>query len=135
MPRGGEPASDRAQVDPFRPLAAAQRERRDLRVCSNDLGIMVHGSRFTESTSPPLTRDRFGQPQINTDCRVSSVASITDDQLVEFYVGRGVVRPPNGHPAKSEVGQPRRARTERGIFRRRAGRGTVEKERGAQRAA
>jgi hypothetical protein len=106
MPRGGEPPSDRAQVDPFDILATSERERRDLRVCSNDLGIMVHGGRFTESTSPPLTRDRFGQPQISTDCRVSSVASITDDQLVEFYVGRGVVPPlPPMGTGQIEVGE------------------------------
>lgn len=106
IPRGDEPASDRAQVDPFDVLETQRRERRDLRVCSNDLSIMVHGGRFTESTSLPQTRDRFGQPRINTDCRVSSVTSITDDQLVEFYVGRGVVPPlPPMGTGQIEVGE------------------------------
>jgi hypothetical protein len=91
---GGDSASDRGQVDPFDPFEMTRRERRDLRVCSNDISVMVHGGRFTESlSSAPVTRDRFGQPRINTDCRVSRVVSITDDQLVELYVGRGVVPP------------------------------------------
>ena len=51
IPRGDEPASGRAQVDPFDILETSQRERRDLRICSNDLGIMVHGGRFTESNT------------------------------------------------------------------------------------
>lgn len=93
VPRGDESASGRGQIDPFDILETTQRQRRDLRVCSNDLGIMVHGGQFTESTSRPATRDRFGQPQMNSDCRIASVASITDDQLVELYVGRGVVPP------------------------------------------
>jgi hypothetical protein len=106
LPDGRIPSSGRGQVDPFDSLETAQRERRDLRVCSNDLGIMVHGGRFTESSSQPVTRDRFGQPQINTDCRIAGVASITDDQLVEFYVGRGVVPPlPPMGTGEIEVGE------------------------------
>jgi hypothetical protein len=93
IPRGGEPASDRGLVDPFDPLESARRERRDLRVCGNDITIMVHGGRFTEAQSAPVLKDRFGEPRINTDCRVSNVTSITDDQLVEFYVARGVIAP------------------------------------------
>lgn len=107
MPRGGEPASDRAQVDPFDIFETTRRERRDLRVCGNDLSIMVHGGRFSESvSSTPVTRDRFGEPRVNTDCRVSRVVSITDDQLVEFYVERGVVPPlPPMGSGEIEVGE------------------------------
>ena len=105
IPGADEPASGR-NVDLFDTLEIERRERRDLRVCSNDLGIMVHGGRFTESTSLPQTRDRFGEPRVNTDCRVSSVTSITDDQLVEFYVGRGVVPPlPPMGTGEIEVGE------------------------------
>jgi hypothetical protein len=105
MSRGGESAVSR-EADPFDPLETQRRERRDLRVCDNDLTVMVHGGTFTESNAMPQTRDRFGQPRINTDCRVSSVASVTDDQLVEFYVGRGVVPPlPPMGTGQIEVGE------------------------------
>lgn len=103
IPRGGEPASDRGLGDPFDPLTMARRERRDLRICSNDLGVQVHGGRFTESFSS-LPPDRFGNPR--TDCRVTSVRAITDDELVEFYVGRGVVPPiPPMGAGEIEVGE------------------------------
>lgn len=92
--RGGEPASDRALANPFDPFETARRERRDLRVCSNDLAIEVHGGQFTESPSPVVERDRFGNPRARTDCRVLNVRAITDDQLVEFLVARDVVPPP-----------------------------------------
>lgn len=106
IPRGSEPASDRGQVDPFDIFETTRRERRDLRVCSNDLGVMVHGGRFTESSSAPVLRDRFGEPRVNTDCRVSSVVSVTDDQLIEFYVGRGVIPPvPPMGTGEIEIGE------------------------------
>lgn len=106
IPDGRIPASDRAQTDPFDSFETARRERRDLRVCSNDLGIMVHGGRFTEQSSTPVLRDRFGEPRVNTDCRVSSVVSVTDDQLIEFYVGRGVVPPvPPMGTGEIEIGE------------------------------
>ena len=106
MPRG-ESASDRARVDPFDTLETARRERRDLRVCSNDLSVQVHGGRFTESVaSGTPTLDRFGEPRINTDCRISSVTSVTDDQLVELYVARGVVPPlPPMGAGEIEIGE------------------------------
>jgi hypothetical protein len=85
MPRGGDPARD------FDPLDLQTRERRDLKICDNDLSIQVHGGRWTESQASGLSTDRFGNPR--TDCQVSSVTSVTDDQLLEFYVGRGVVAP------------------------------------------
>jgi hypothetical protein len=76
--------------DPFGALVIT-RDRKDLRICSNDLSVQVTGGKFTESTTSTTTTDRFGNPR--TDCRIVSVTSITDDQLVEFYVGRGVVPP------------------------------------------
>jgi hypothetical protein len=81
------------------------RERRDLRICHNDLSIQVHGGRWTESqASGGLATDRFGNPR--TDCRVSSVTSVTDDQLLEFYVGRGVIAPvPPMGTGEIEVGE------------------------------
>jgi len=103
LSRGGE-SLDRGLADPFDPFETARRERRDLRICSNDLGIQVHGGRFTESVSSDLPTDRFGNPR--TDCRISSVTSITDDQLVELYVSRGVVPPlPPMGTGQIEVGE------------------------------
>jgi hypothetical protein len=81
-------------VDPFDPFETARRERRDLRVCSNDLTVEVHGGTFTESPSPTAERDRFGNPRVRTDCRVLNVRAITDDQLIEFLVSRNAVPPP-----------------------------------------
>ena len=83
-----------------RPAAAS----RDLRICANDLSIQVHGGQFTESIAHDVPPDRFGNPR--TDCRVSTVTSITDDQLVEFYVSRGVVPPlPPMGTGEIEVGE------------------------------
>jgi hypothetical protein len=92
-----------ARSDDFDTFQLEQRERRDLRVCANDLSIQVHGGRWTESQSNPGT-DRFGNP--NADCQISNVTSITDDQLLEFYVGRGVVAPvPPMGTGQIEVGE------------------------------
>jgi hypothetical protein len=89
--------------DDFDAFQLEQRERRDLRVCANDLSIQVHGGRWTESQSNPGT-DRFGNP--NAECRISNVTSITDDQLLEFYVGRGVIAPvPPMGTGQIEVGE------------------------------
>jgi hypothetical protein len=65
--------------------------RRNLRICSNDLGIQVHGGQFTESAPVTPSTDRFGN--VRAECRIASVRSITDDQLVEFYVQRRVIPP------------------------------------------
>lgn len=91
-------SSTTRQADPgVDPLNAFELERReqlqnDLRVCSNDLTVQVHGGQFTETNSGSQPTDRFGNP--TTDCRVSDVTAITDDQLIEFYVTRGVAAPP-----------------------------------------
>jgi hypothetical protein len=74
------------------------------RVCSYDRQIGVDGGPFTETFDSErdgrLLREgidrepieRFGR--VNSQCRILSVASITDDELVELYVKRGVVPPP-----------------------------------------
>ena len=81
-----------------------QRERNDQLVCSNDLTIQVHGGRWTENAGSSMGTDRFGNPI--TDCQISSVTSVTDDQLLEFYVGRGVLPPvPPMGPGEIEVGE------------------------------
>jgi hypothetical protein len=103
----GEPDSLRPRVgsrpNSFDPFELDRRERRDLRICGNDLMIEVHGGTFTESGSATTT-DRFGNPR--TDCRVSGVTSVTDDQLLEFYVARGVVAPvPPMGTGELEVGE------------------------------
>ena len=104
MPRGGEPASDRGLLDPFGPVAAS-REGRNLRICTNDLRIQVHGGRFTESVASNRPTDRYGNPR--TDCQVSTVKSITDDQLIEYYVSRKVMPPlPPMGTGEIEVGEP-----------------------------
>lgn len=97
-PRGRRPTD-------FDSFEIQQRERRDLRICRNDLGIQVHGGIFTESAAASgVATDRFGNPR--TDCRVSNVRSVTDDQLVEFYVGRGVLPPlPPMGTGQIEVGE------------------------------
>jgi hypothetical protein len=94
-------------VDP-RALASGARGMND-KVCANDLDVGVDGGAFTESGPvSPIDRrlptgprgaifdngqnDRFGNRR--SDCRVRDVASLTDDQLVELLVERGVVAPP-----------------------------------------
>jgi uncharacterized protein DUF6491 len=88
---GVETIPGRGAADPFGPIETARRNDHTLRICSNDLAIQVTGGRFTESSTTNVATDRFGNPR--TDCQVSTVTSITDDQLVEFFVGRGVVPP------------------------------------------
>jgi hypothetical protein len=90
-------------ADPFGAVATS-RSRRDLRICTNDLNIQVHGGQFTESVSSNAPPDRFGNPRAN--CSISTVESVTDDQLVELYVGRGVVPPlPPMGAGEIEVGE------------------------------
>lgn len=105
LPRGdGFPDGGGGLVDPF----DTRRERRDLQVCANDLSVEVHGGAFTESTIGGGRRevDRFGQPRVRTDCRVRSVRSITDDELIEFYVNHEVAAPiPPIGPGNIEVGE------------------------------
>jgi hypothetical protein len=91
-----------------RALASGARALND-KICANDIDVGVDGGAFTESqpvspidqrlpTSPRGAifdngaNDRFGNRR--SDCRVRDVASLTDDQLVELLVDRGVVAPP-----------------------------------------
>jgi hypothetical protein len=94
----------RVGVDPFDPLNTTGRQRPDLRICDNDLSVQVHGGEFTENSLNEPSTDRFGTARVN--CRVSSVTSFTDDQLVEFYVKRRVVPPlPPMGTGQIEVGE------------------------------
>lgn len=100
---GEMPADSIGVADPFTGVETS-RGRRDLRICANDLSVQVHGGQFTESdaTNPPP--DRFGNPR--TECRISTIESITDDQLVELYVARRVIPPlPPMGPGEIEVGE------------------------------
>jgi len=89
--------------DPFDALNTERRRRPNLRICANDLSIEVHGGRFTEPATSSRPPDRFGNAR--AECQVRGVTSLTDDQLVEFYVNRGVVPPPPPMgPGEIEVG-------------------------------
>lgn len=78
--------------------------RRNLRICSNDLSIQVHGGEFTENATATTTPDRFNNPR--AQCQVATVTSITDDQLVELYVRRRVIPPlPPMGSGEIEVGE------------------------------
>jgi hypothetical protein len=108
IPDGGPPLSGegvgRGPLDPIDSFETAGRDNRDLRICPGDTAIQVHGGRFTESGANDLPPDRFGNPR--TDCRVSTVRPITDDQLVEFYVSRRVLPPlPPMGTGEIEVGE------------------------------
>jgi hypothetical protein len=64
----------------------------DLRVCSGDLKVGVDGGVFTETTDTGQPRDRLGN--IRSQCSLSRVASLTDDQVLELYVAHEKVAPP-----------------------------------------
>lgn len=102
VPVGGEAFGGPAG-DPFGPLET-NRGGRHLRICANDLSVQVHGGRFTESAIGDVQTDRFGNPI--ADCQVTTVTSITDDQLVEILVGHGVIPPlPPMGTGEIEVGE------------------------------
>ena len=58
----------------------------DLRICRNDINIGVSGGVLTEN--PTSTQPR------GSDCLISRVKALTDDQLIELYVSRAGVAPP-----------------------------------------
>jgi hypothetical protein len=64
-----------------------------LRICRNDINIGVSGGVLTDNpTTDQQPAGGFrGQ---HSDCQISSVESLTDDELVELYVRRNVVPPP-----------------------------------------
>jgi hypothetical protein len=75
---------------------------RNLRICDNDLGIQVDSGGFSEplgeradaGPTNPRRMGPTGELRRQADCRVVGVTSITDDQLLEFMVARGVLAPP-----------------------------------------
>jgi hypothetical protein len=68
-------------IDPRSPA----RNLSDLRICANDISVGVSGGSFTND---PTNASR------KSDCQIQSVASLTDDKLMELYVRKGVVAPP-----------------------------------------
>ena len=109
IPDGGPSLSGEAVGrGPIDSLETAGRGDRDLRICAGDLTIQVHGGTFTESGVNDLPPDRFGNPR--TDCKVSTVRPITDDELVEFYVSRRILPPlPPMGTGEIEVGEQEEA--------------------------
>jgi hypothetical protein len=108
-PFGG---STRTAADPFGGLDTS-RNRRDLRICENDLTVHVHGGRFTETPGAATDVDRFGNVGGSASCQVLSVKSITDDQLMELYVARRVVPPiPPMGTGDIEVGEQEEKKAE-----------------------
>lgn len=94
-PQPGDPGSsgdafdvvtNKANTPAFDPRLPAN-NLSDLRVCTNDLSIGVSGGVFTQGEVE--TRDSR-----QADCRIQSVAALTDDKLMELYVRKGVVPPP-----------------------------------------
>lgn len=76
----------------------------DIRVCSNDVGISVDGGAFTENTTSSQPPDRYGDRR--SECRITSVTSMTDDEILELYVDHGVAPPPPPMGSgKIEVGE------------------------------
>jgi len=71
-------------IDPRSP----ERNLSDLRICANDISIGVSGGSLTND--PGNARNGTHK----TDCQIQSVASLTDDKLMELYVRKGVVAPP-----------------------------------------
>jgi hypothetical protein len=64
----------------------------DLRICANDISIGVSGGSFTNDPGNNQVRTVRGAQR--SDCQIQSVASLTDDKLMELYVRKGVVPPP-----------------------------------------
>ncbi len=64
----------------------------DLRICANDISIGVSGGSFTNDPGNNQVLTARGRQR--SDCQISSVASLTDDKLMELYVRKGVVPPP-----------------------------------------
>jgi hypothetical protein len=78
-----------SDTDPF--LGSPASRLQESRICSNDINVGVSGGVFTENPTNTQPPDRYGQQR--SDCHISSVTALTDDELVELYVDRGVVAP------------------------------------------
>jgi hypothetical protein len=74
-------SSPTATIDP----RSAERSLSDLKICANDITIGVTGGVFTNDPANGTRRPA---------CQIQSVASLTDDKLMELYVRKGVVAPP-----------------------------------------
>jgi hypothetical protein len=89
-----------AERGPGGTLVRGQARTSDLRICANDLQVEVSGGVFTDSQlSTNRPADPFADPlntvgNLRSQCQVTGVESITDDELVELYVARGIVAPP-----------------------------------------
>jgi hypothetical protein len=66
----------------------------DLRICRNDINIGVSGGVLTDNPTSNQQQPAGGLQGHRSDCQISSVESLTDDELVELYVRRGVAPPP-----------------------------------------
>ena len=96
-------------------LPSPRRGRASLRVCDNDLRLQVSGGAFTDDnfTNPNDAVSDVGAGRrdprfLNTRaaCELSSVKSLTDDQVMEIYVDHGLVPPPPPMgPGEIEVGK------------------------------
>ena len=85
----------------------------DLRICRNDINIGVSGGVLTDNPTSNNPTGRYGNQR--SDCQISSVESLTDDELVELYVRRGVTPPPPPMGAgQIQVGDQKTAKPARG---------------------
>jgi hypothetical protein len=73
-------------------LGTVGRSSSGLRICSGDLQIGVDGGVFTDDPTATQPNDRLGNPR--SQCQISSIESMTDDELVELFVAHGVIAPP-----------------------------------------
>ena len=78
-------------ASPYDPRSP-QSHLQDLRICANDISIGVSGGSFTNDPGNNQVRTVRGNQR--SDCQIASVASLTDDKLMELYVRKGVVPPP-----------------------------------------
>jgi hypothetical protein len=66
---------------------------RDLRVCSGDLKIGVDGGPIAQNSAPVPPGVSPAQ-RVRSQCRLSTVSSLTDNQVLELYVAHDKVAPP-----------------------------------------
>jgi hypothetical protein len=75
----------------------------NLRICADDLGISVDGGVFTENSQTSRPVDRFGNRE--SECQISTIESITDDEILQIYVDHGAAPPPPMGTGEIEVGE------------------------------
>jgi len=86
-PREPNPDSDRNTL-----AGSSSARLHDLRICRNDINVGVSGGVLTDNPTSNQPTGRYGNQR--SDCQISSVESLTDDELIELYVRRGVAAPP-----------------------------------------